>query len=81
MDFENLTIELLKLVVKNPDDISVKIIDSDEENILITAVVSSEDMGSVIGRQGRNIKAIRTLLQASSYVNENKKIRLEVDSI
>ena len=43
-------------------------------------MVSSDDIGRVIGKEGRNAKAIRTLVQASSYLKDNKKVKINIDS-
>ncbi len=81
MDFVKLTEELIKMIVKNPDEVSVKEFDTEEENFVhIEVLVSESDMGLVIGKEGKNIKAIRTIVQASGYINGNKKIKIEVDS-
>ena len=37
-------------------------------------------MGRVIGKGGKLANAVRTLVQASSYVHDNKKVRINIDS-
>ena len=37
-------------------------------------------MGKVIGRQGKIAKALRTIVQASSYINDNKRVNINIDS-
>ena len=43
----------------------------------VKVVLDSEDMGKVIGRQGKIAKALRTLVRAGG-LNENKKYNLEI---
>ena len=81
MDLIELTEYLVKLLVVNKDEVSVKEFDTEEENtILIQVLVSSDDIGRVIGKGGKLASAIRTLVQASSYVKDNKKVKINIDS-
>lgn len=81
MDLVLLTETIIKKIVKNTDAVSVKEFESDEENtVLIEAMVDNEDMGRLIGKDGKVINAIRTIVQASAYINENKKVKLNIDS-
>ncbi len=80
MDLVKLTEEIVKSLVKNNDAVSVKEFDTEEENtILIQVMVDDEDMGRVIGRSGRVANAIRTLVQASSYINDDKYVKINID--
>ena len=59
----------------------VKEFDTDEENtVLIQVLVDSEDIGRVIGKGGKLANAVRTLVQASSYVKDNKRVKINIDS-
>lgn len=81
MDLVLLTEELIKALAVNKDAVSVKEFETDEENtILIQAMVDSEDIGRVIGKNGKNANAVRTLVQASSYLADNKKVKIDIDS-
>jgi predicted RNA-binding protein YlqC (UPF0109 family) len=81
MKLIKLTEELVKSVVKNPDDVRVKEFETDDENnILIQVLVNESDMGSVIGKGGRIANAIRTVVQASAYTNDNKRVKINIDS-
>lgn len=81
MNLVDLTKEIVMSLAKDKDIVSVKEFESDEEDtILIEVMVSSDDIGRVIGKEGRNVKAIRTLVQASSYLKDNKKVKINIDS-
>ena len=79
MDLVAFTDYLVRGLVKNPDMISVKKFD-DEEFITIQVLVSEEDMGALIGKNGATINAVRTLVQSSAYINNEKKVKINVDS-
>lgn len=81
----NNLIELTKIMVEglvtSSDSVSVKEFESDEDNtILIEVMVSSDDMAKVIGHGGKTINAIRTIVQAASYNEDNKIVKINVDS-
>ena len=80
MDLTGLTETIIKSLIKDPDSVSVKQFDTEDE-IIIEVVVASEDMGSVIGKDGKIANCIRTIVQASSYINENKKVKINISSI
>ena len=80
MDLIELTEEIVKSLVVNEEAVSVKEFPTEEENVmLIQVMVDDEDMGRVIGREGRTANAIRTLVQASSALKENKYIKIDID--
>lgn len=81
----NNLVELTELIIKNlvndSDSVSVKEFESDEENtVLIEVMVSSEDMPRVIGHGGKTINSIRTIVQAASFNEGNKLVKINVDS-
>jgi len=81
MDLVLFTETIIKKIVKNEDSVSVKEFESEEENtIQIEVMVSSEDLPKLIGAHGKNINAIRTIVQASSSINGGKRVRINVDS-
>ena len=80
MDLVGLTEFLVKSVAKQPDTVSVKEFENTEDSIVIQVLVSEDDIGVVIGRNGKNANAIRTIVQASSYVNDQKRVRINIDS-
>lgn len=77
-----LTETLVKAISLNKDAVEVREMTTDEEDtILLQVLVDESDMGRVIGKGGQMIKAIRTLVQASSSIKEKKKVRIELDEI
>jgi len=81
MTIVELTEFLVKNLVNDPESVSVKQMDSEEESILIEVIVNSEDMGCVIGKGGKIANSIRTIVQAASYVNDGKKVKINIDSL
>lgn len=79
MNLGSLTEFLVKSLVKNPDMVSVKAFD-DEDKITIEVLVSNDDMGRVIGKKGMIISSIRTIVQASSFLNNEKRPVINIDS-
>ena len=61
--------ELVEYIVKSlvdvPDEVSISVVEGEKSTILELRV-ASEDVGKVIGKQGRIAKAIRTILSASA---------------
>ena len=81
MDLVALTEEIVKSLAMKKESVSVKEFATDnEDEILIQVMIDDEDMGRVIGKNGRCANAIRTLVQASSYLSDNKKIKINIDS-
>ena len=80
MNLVELTEEIVKSLVVHKDGVSVKEFPTEDENVmLIQVMVEEDDMGRVIGKEGRTANAIRTLVQASSALNENKYIKIDID--
>ena len=80
MNLVGLTEFLVKSVVTDPDMVSVKQFEDDEDYITIQVLVDDSVIGSVIGKQGVIPNAIRTIVQASSYANGLKKVKINIDS-
>ncbi len=80
MSLVELTEMIIKSLIKDPETVSVKQFDTEEE-IVIEVVVPEEEMGSVIGREGKIANSIRTVVQASSYLKDNKRVKINISSI
>ena len=63
-------------LVDKPDEVQVEVKEG-ENSTVIELRVAPEDIGKVIGKQGRIAKAIRTVVRAAS-VRENKKYVVEI---
>ena len=63
-------------LVDHPEDIVVTL-QGDEENVTIELRVAQEDLGKVIGKQGRTARAMRAIL-AASLTGESRRARLEI---
>ena len=80
MDLVELTKEIVLSLCSDKDSVNVKEFESDDDKtVLIEVMVSEEDYGKVIGKGGHNINAIRTLVQATSYLKDNKRVRINVE--
>jgi len=67
---------MAKSLVEDPDSVVVQ--ESQEGDLTVIELsVAPEDMGKVIGKQGRIAKAMRTVIKAAS-VKEDKKYSLEI---
>lgn len=81
MDLVTLTETIIKKIVSDSETVSVKEFESEEENtVQIEVLVSSDDLGKVIGRNGKTINSIRTIIQASASLNGNRRVKINVDS-
>ncbi len=68
-----------KLLVKNPDDIKVEITPIDEGFDEITIYAANEDVGKLIGREGRMINSIKTVISGCK-AKGGKNYRVNVKS-
>jgi RNA-binding protein (KH domain) len=67
---------IAKALVDNPDQVEVKEVEG-EQSVIIELKVAPEDMGKVIGKQGRIAKAIRTVIKAAAS-KEHKRVMVEI---
>ncbi len=73
---KNLVEYIARALVDNPDKVEVKEVAGEQTSVL-ELKVANEDLGKVIGKQGRTAKAIRTILQAAS-TKTGKRSVLEI---
>jgi len=73
---QELVEQIARALVDNPDEVDVRQVEG-ERSIILELRVSPEDMGKVIGKQGRIAKAIRTVVGAAA-VKEDKKVMVEI---
>ncbi|OPZ87014.1 MAG: hypothetical protein BWY74_03500 [Firmicutes bacterium ADurb.Bin419] len=67
---------IAKALVDYPDDVFVNEVEG-EKSMILELKVSKDDMGKVIGKQGRIAKAIRTVVKAAA-IKENKRVSVEI---
>ena len=68
--------EIARALVDNPEDVQVQEVEGEQTTVLELRV-KAEDLGKVIGRQGRTARAIRTLLAAAG-MKVQKRFVLEI---
>lgn len=68
--------QIARALVDEPDQVDVQQVES-ERLIVLELRVASDDMGKVIGKQGRIAKAIRTVVNAAAVKN-NKRVVVEI---
>ncbi|QIN85119.1 KH domain-containing protein [Rubrobacter tropicus] len=73
---ENLLLLLVRPIVDEPDRVEVSATESDS-HVDLELTVAPDDIGRVIGRGGRTIRAIRTVVKAAS-VKVGKRANVEV---
>ncbi len=67
---------IAKSLVDHPENVAIKTTE-DDSGLTIELTVDPDDMGKVIGKQGRIAKAIRTVVKAAA-TKENKKVTVEI---
>ncbi|MBQ1516862.1 MAG: KH domain-containing protein [Clostridia bacterium] len=76
---EELLVTIAKGLVEKPESVSVSADEPNEEGAVVYHLhVDEEDMGRIIGKQGRIAKAIRTVARAAA-VRTNSKVIVEID--
>lgn len=67
---------IAKSLVDDPDAVKVNEVEG-SQSVIIELKVAPDDMGKVIGKQGRIAKAIRTVVKAAA-IKENKRVVVEI---
>lgn len=73
---QELIVCIAKSLVDQPDEVNVTLTEEDD-TVTIELGVASEDLGKVIGKQGRTARAMRSLLSAAA-AKFDKRSRLEI---
>ena len=74
---EDLLAFLARGLVDDPDEVVVDSFEEDDGTIVLELTVADDDAGKVIGRGGRTIAALRTVVKASS-VRENRRVLVDI---
>lgn len=76
---KDLLISIAQGLVEEPDAVIVTVDEPDDEGVIVYHLhVSENDMGRVIGKQGRIAKAIRTVMRAAA-TRCDEKVAVEID--
>ena len=79
MSLVELTQFLVKSVSKNPDLVSVKKFD-DENEFVIQVLVDKDDIASIIGKDGVIIGSIRNIVNLAAYNQNMSSVKIYIDS-
>ncbi len=74
---EKLLEDIVKAIVDKPDEVKVNVNESDN-TIVYELNVGEGDLGKVIGKKGKNVNSIRTILSASNAKEGGKRAILEI---
>ena len=73
---EELLEYLAKALVDHPEEVKVKVVESDD-SVVLELRVAKTDVGKVIGKQGRIARALRTIVKASA-IRDGKRAVVEI---
>jgi uncharacterized protein len=74
---EDLLEYLTKALVDSPQDVSVESFEEDDGTLVLELHVAPDDVGKVIGRSGRTVNALRTVIRASA-VKHGRRVLVDV---
>ena len=74
---EEILTHLARELVDHPDQVRVERIEREDGELLLELHVAAEDVGKVIGKQGRIARALRTVVKASS-VRAGRRVHVEI---
>ncbi len=77
--YKNLLEYIVKNLVENKEVVSIEEIESDEK-LILKLHVAKEDMGRIIGKEGRIIRSIREIIYAYAMKN-HQKVMVDVEEI
>ena len=69
--------ELARRLVDEPDAVRVEQVEGDDGSLVLQLYVAEDDVGKVIGRQGRIARALRTIVRAGGP-NAGRRLQLEI---
>jgi predicted RNA-binding protein YlqC (UPF0109 family) len=74
---DELLADMARMLVDEPDRVSVEAFEEDDQTLVLELTVAEGDVGRIIGRQGRTINALRTLVRAGAR-NDGRRILVDV---
>jgi predicted RNA-binding protein YlqC (UPF0109 family) len=74
---DELIAELARRLVDDPSEVRVETYEDDDGTLVYELIVAEDDVGKVIGRQGRIARALRTLVRASA-ARDGRRVLVEI---
>ena len=74
---KELLAEMIKAIVDKPDEVDINLTESENTNIFELRL-GDGDVGKVIGKKGKNVMALRTILSAATAKAGGKRSMLEI---
>ena len=74
---KELVVELARRLVDEPDAVRVEEVEGDDGSLVLRLHVADGDVGKVIGRQGRIVRALRTVVRAGGP-GAGRRLQLEI---
>lgn len=74
---EELIRHIVAALVSKPDEIDIRSVEQADGGITVEVRVAQEDMGKIIGKQGRIARAIRTVVKAASTA-QKQRVTVEI---
>ena len=68
---------LARALVDHPDEVTVESFEEDDGTLVFEVHLNEDDVGKVIGRSGRTVNALRTVVRAAS-VREGRRVLVDV---
>lgn len=78
MNLVELTEFLVKKLIKDQEAVLVEK-EENENDITIKVLVPEEELGAVIGKNGKIANAIRTIVQAAAYTTKEGRVKINID--
>lgn len=75
--YKDLLEYIVKNLVTNPEDVEIREVEADNR-LVLKLKVNKEDMGRIIGKEGRIIRSIREIIYAYA-MKDNKKVSVDVE--
>ena len=76
-NIKQLVEQVVTALVDDPESISVEVVE-ESSSLTINVRVNPDDIGKIIGRQGRVIKSLRTIARAASTYSGGKHVEVEI---
>ena len=80
MKIKEFTEYLVKSIATEPDMVKVSEFGGEDDSIILEVIVTEKDRGVVIGKGGKTANAIRVLVQANSYLQDNKRVKINIEN-